>query len=321
MTKSIGPKPAVCILDGCVRAANVKGAARGYCQMHYARVYKYGDPTVTLIQVGNDPVCTVEGCERPHRSRGMCMNHYNQWFTIQQRLSGVTCEVDGCPKPVKCKGLCMAHYARKRKFGDVQAHIPIRNDLPGDMSWCPDCKTVKPKTEFTADAGRPDGAFVYCKPCSKIRVQTIYREKTYASQKAWRIANPDRVAEYGRRWTGANPDKVRAKNARLRAANPEKYRLIAHMADTRRRTRERDAPGFATLEQIMARWEYFGGRCWMCGGEATETEHVKPLSKGGSQWPANLRPSCRPCNRRKLAKWPFPLEVVRGPRSVGGEAA
>lgn len=321
MTKSIGPRPAVCKFDGCDNPGNVPGTAKGYCQKHYARVYKHGDPAVTLIEVGNDPVCTVDGCERPHRSRGMCMNHYNQWIEVQRRLSGAPCEVLGCPKPVKCKGLCAGHYARKRKFGDVQADVPFRNDLPGDCSWCPDCKTVKLKTEFSKCSTRSDGTAVYCKLCWNERVRTRYRGKIYASQKAWRVANPEKVAASLRRYAQANPDKIRAKFARQRAADPERYRRYAITGDLNRRAREREAPGFATTAQLLARWAYFGDRCWMCGDLATETDHVKPLAKGGSQWPSNLRPACRPCNNRKRARWPYPLEVVRGPRSTGGEAA
>ena len=45
--------------------------------------------------------------------------------------------------------------------------------------------------------------------------------------------------------------------------------------------------------------------CWMCGAEATEIDHVKPLSAGGSNWPANLRPACHPCNRAKSNHWPL----------------
>ena len=37
----------------------------------------------------------------------------------------------------------------------------------------------------------------------------------------------------------------------------------------------------------------------MCGTEATAIDHVKPIARGGSNWPANLRPACTPCNSRK----------------------
>lgn len=318
MTKSSGPRPAHCRADDCDLPANVPGTAKGFCSKHYARLYKYGDHTATRIGVDYDPVCSVDDCGRRHCSRGMCQHHYNQWWAMQQRLSGKRCAIDGCTNVVKCKGLCGTHYSRKRK--GTRMDKPIRSQLPSDCSYCPDCDQVLPKTAFSKSADRPDGTFVYCKACWSERTRTKYRTTVYAQQKRWRDANPERVAASLRRWAQANPEKVRAKHARQRAADPERYRRYAHTGDMNRRGRERNAPGFATTAQIMARWEYFGDRCWMCGEAATETDHVKPLAKGGSQWPSNMRPACRPCNGRKLARWPVPLTVVRKPAGEAGPA-
>lgn len=59
-----------------------------------------------------------------------------------------------------------------------------------------------------------------------------------------------------------------------------------------------------TDEQLRARLSMFPG-CWMCGGAKEETEHVKPLSKGGWHILANLRPACKACNLRKRDVWPW----------------
>jgi hypothetical protein len=42
-------------------------------------------------------------------------------------------------------------------------------------------------------------------------------------------------------------------------------------------------------------------------------DHVKPLARGGSNWPANLRPACKSCNSRKGARWPFEQRPARRP--------
>lgn len=86
-----------------------------------------------------------------------------------------------------------------------------------------------------------------------------------------------------------------------RRANTE-LRRAAHWA---REANKRAAEGVATAEQIEARIAYYGGRCWMCGDSATQLDHVKPLAHGGSNWPANLRPACAPCNIRKRDRWPY----------------
>jgi 5-methylcytosine-specific restriction endonuclease McrA len=40
-------------------------------------------------------------------------------------------------------------------------------------------------------------------------------------------------------------------------------------------------------------------------------DHVKPIDQGGSNWPANQRPACWPCNRKKGARWPFDLAMIK----------
>src|ERR1700729_2048008 len=82
-------------------------------------------------------------------------------------------------------------------------------------------------------------------------------------------------------------------------AKPEKARR------ERRAVRVAAAPGHATRSQLAARWTYYGGKCWLCGRPATMFDHVKPLAHGGSNWPANQRPACWPCNRRKGQQWPY----------------
>lgn len=66
-----------------------------------------------------------------------------------------------------------------------------------------------------------------------------------------------------------------------------------------RKARQRGAAGSCSRAAFDARWAYYGGRCWMCGEEATAMDHVIALARGGSNWPANLRPACVACNSRK----------------------
>jgi 5-methylcytosine-specific restriction endonuclease McrA len=75
----------------------------------------------------------------------------------------------------------------------------------------------------------------------------------------------------------------------------------------RRRLRRLSAAGLCSIRQATARWDLWGGLCWLCGKEANGLDHVKPLAKGGSNWPANIRPACGSCNSSKGASWPFPV--------------
>lgn len=63
--------------------------------------------------------------------------------------------------------------------------------------------------------------------------------------------------------------------------------------------------------RLRNRWDYYGGKCWLCGDEANTWDHVKPQSKGGSRYlPGNLRPACAPCNNAKGNLWPVPEFMV-----------
>ncbi len=117
-----------------------------------------------------------------------------------------------------------------------------------------------------------------------------------AAKQAW--ATADRAA---------NPEKYRARTRRMYANNPE-----GHRQKTQRHRARKHASTVAdiTPSMLAAKWAYWGGKCWMCGGEAVEWDHVKPLAKGGSHCLSNLRPACRSCNAQKSAAWPV-LHLLR----------
>ena len=63
-----------CPANGCDRPEKVKG----FCQRHYARFEKYGDPNF-VKQVQNhvkNVGCKVLECEKPHHGNGYCRVHY-----------------------------------------------------------------------------------------------------------------------------------------------------------------------------------------------------------------------------------------------------
>jgi hypothetical protein len=101
-------------------------------------------------------------------------------------------------------------------------------------------------------------------------------------------------------------------------AGADTYRLdpapALAVGDSNRRRLELLAAGRATAAQIKARVEFYGGLCWICRTAPYQAiDHVKPLARGGSNWPANLRPACKSCNSRKGARWPFEQRPARRP--------
>jgi len=86
------------------------------------------------------------------------------------------------------------------------------------------------------------------------------------------------------------------------AIEPEKFRLYCQT----RRARIRKAEGLFTTEQWLQKFQYYGERCVYCDLELSENtvtkDHKIPLVRGGSNWIANIVPSCLRCNDSKGTK-------------------
>jgi 5-methylcytosine-specific restriction endonuclease McrA len=72
----------------------------------------------------------------------------------------------------------------------------------------------------------------------------------------------------------------------------------------RRRFRKFHNGGSSGKEKLEQRSAVWGHRCWMCGSAVEAMDHVKPIARGGSSWPSNMRPICRSCNSKKGDRWP-----------------
>lgn len=177
---------------------------------------------------------------------------------------------------------------------------------------CPKCTLNKPRLDFYKDAKRPDGLYPYCKTCmcarqraynksmpEDVRKRKNKRQKDYYSVEENRIRKLQAIQAYRR-----TPDGTakRKEESRLYNLNNRQAKTLCTIAY---RARKAQAKGHATLAQVQARIEYYGGLCWICKAPYREIDHVIPLTKGGTNWPANLRPICRTCNARKGNRWPY----------------
>jgi hypothetical protein len=75
--------------------------------------------------------CSVDGCDRPHKSKGLCSPHSQRLaktgdlqsdlpIGTRKRVLG-ECAIDGCDRPLLCRGWCAAHYQRWTTYGDPLA--------------------------------------------------------------------------------------------------------------------------------------------------------------------------------------------------------
>jgi 5-methylcytosine-specific restriction endonuclease McrA len=184
--------------------------------------------------------------------------------------------------------------------------------------FCTGCHTNKTAKEFNQNKSARDGLQSICKLCStkraieyrktepeKIRKQdklsrTRRAHKRSAEFKRWYVANRHNVLTYQAQRYKANAEYFIAQRREYQRNHPEVVRAASH----NRRARKKKAKGYTTGKQTQGRIDYYGGLCWICKAPYAVMDHVIALSRGGTNWPANLRPACKACNSSKGSKHP-----------------
>jgi 5-methylcytosine-specific restriction endonuclease McrA len=138
---------------------------------------------------------------------------------------------------------------------------------------------------------------------TKPGVKNILSEKT----KRWRNKNREHVRngtrEQMRRWRAENREQVNADareaKRKWRIENPE----LARHKDSCKYAERKGAKGTCTLEQWMARVEFYGWRCFYCTTQLTRKtltrDHRIAIKNGGTNFASNLVPACVHCNCSK----------------------
>lgn len=146
------------------------------------------------------------------------------------------------------------------------------------------------------------------------KYRDLHPEYYSAYDKQYQRNNKDHLRDYRKLYKAANKAKRREYDRQQRVKFPEKVAAKA----SRRRTREKI---YLSKDDIGISVEYRKAikddPCFWCGidAEAKHTDHIIPLSKGGTDHWYNLARSCATCNLRKNdlmpGEWLAKLESER----------
>lgn len=255
--------PNLCSVDGCGKP--VKGV--GYCQKHYARWRRNGDPTVSRIQRNNgNESCSWCGSKKKIVAKGLCGSCYQRkWkkgYLEYDVHTPKKCSIQGCEKHVLARGWCDSHYERWKRYGNP-THEPVKgrgnrekHSLYPSWHWAKRhkagvCEEWKEFWSFVEGVGD--------KPSPQHVLTRIDRERPLGpSNFEWRKkrilmegdTENEKRADYARKSRLLFPDKERDRNLR------KQYGIT-----------------LSTYERLL---EFQKGRCAICAKKET-------VSIGGGQ--------------------------------------
>lgn len=214
-----------------------------------------------------------------------------------------------------------AEYNRARRTAKgCGTHASPGSRMAKDgMKTCSRCNVTKPVSEFRRHRGRPDGYDYICKQCKSEVDKRYYkrnREKIITRVKDNYWQNPEESRKKRRLWTQRNREHVR---------QWWKQWYSTHSVHRRQKIRIRYmAVGSSTITDEQT-WkmilETFSYRCAYCGKEGIPLtiDHWIPVTKGGTNDPWNLVPSCKSCNSSKGNRTPLEWLDILKLRGVGDE--
>lgn len=159
---------------------------------------------------------------------------------------------------------------------------------------CKVCRRDLPLTAFHQNRTCRMGVRPECKDC-------IHKERT-----AYYERTKERAKAYSRQFYKDNAETVKAYQKDYSAEHRSSTRQYVRVAKHRGRAARTEASGTWTRQGLIEKFTYHGWRCYLCHEPGTletlEIDHRKPLSRGGTNWIANLAPCCTKCNQAKGKK-------------------
>lgn len=163
-----------------------------------------------------------------------------------------------------------------------------------------------------------------CAECHRLRA-ALRRQNDPERDKRIKAASYQRhrtkVIAHVEAYVAANQEKVRARRRKYRQTNKEQIaermkewakanRPLLRVHERRRRDRKRGATGshtFADIQDIgrMQKWICAAPGCTRSITKNWHEDHIRPISKGGTDDRRNIQLLCPPCNQSKHARDPI----------------
>lgn len=125
---------ATCSVETCDRVT----VAKGFCDRHYRKWRRNGDPLVDHTPVGHRK-CAVDGCDLDGYTDGMCYKHdHRRRLGLDMDASArevrggpEQCKIDGCDEARVSRGMCENHYRADLHHGDPLVRLVGGNPRSG----------------------------------------------------------------------------------------------------------------------------------------------------------------------------------------------
>jgi len=144
--------------------------AKGYCDKHYRRFKKYGNPEIVYSFVPKE--CLHSTCKRQSKSKNYCDKHYRRFIktgTTDLIKDTKRCSVEGCKEKHLAKNLCYTHYNLKTQ--NILIDDNAKNIIKSHDKTCDICKTDTPgfgRKNFCIDHDHNTGIVrgILCQQCN-----------------------------------------------------------------------------------------------------------------------------------------------------------
>lgn len=191
---------------------------------------------------------------------------------------------------------------------------------PSPFKQCKACgqSFIKSKRNFYYSRGNRDHLSSVCKRCDNIgrlmrdkqkpelkkAREHRYRKTPKAKEIRDRFSKSPKGKECRRR--NLISEKGKARQARYR--NSERGILIGRIISRNHQIRRRKAEGAYTVDDVQRQRQKQRNLCFWCSEPVDlnfHVDHIIPISRYGTNWPANIVITCHSCNESKCDKLPF----------------